>query len=274
MPRTVLLTGVPRSGTTLCCHLLNQFPETVALHEPMDLSAFHGDATAAVGEIGKFAAVTRDQALQRNRVLTKQLDGAIPTNPVTLGSDGLRQESVSPGEIAIDKPLSNDFVLVIKHNALFTALLPLLRSEFEIFAMVRNPLFVLASWQSVSFPVADGRLPMGEKFDASLTAELQGISETSLRQLAILKWFFGAYAQLDPSTVLRYEDVMTTNGAVLSRICGQDADLVELAPQLRNSGLDDEHMSRLVRLLIENPSVYSPVYSQDDVEAALEDMRS
>ena len=274
MPRTVLLTGVPRSGTTLCCHLLNQFPETVALHEPMDLSAFHGDAAAAVGEISKFAVVTRDHALQRSSVSTKQLDGAIPANPVTPGPDGSRQESVTPGEMTIDKPLSNDFVLVIKHNALFTALLPLLRLEFEIFALVRNPLFVLASWQSVSFPVADGRLPMGEKFDEFLAAELQGTSETLHRQLAILKWFFGAYAQLDPSTVLRYEDVITTNGTVLSRICGQDADLVQLAPQLRNSGLDDEVMSRLARLLIENTSVYSPVYSQDDIEAALEDMLS
>jgi len=240
----------------------------------MDLSDFRGDAVAAVGEISKFAAVTRNQALQRNSVLTKQLDGAIPANPVTLGTDGLRQESVSPGEIAVDKPLPDDFVLVIKHNALFTALLSLLRREFEIFALVRNPLFVLASWQSVSFPVADGRLPMGEKFDASLAAELHGTSETLHRQLAILKWFFGAYAQLNSTAVLRYEEVIETNGAVLSRICGQDAEPVELAPQLRNSGLDDQYMSRLARLLLENPSVYSPVYSQDDIEAALEDVLS
>jgi hypothetical protein len=31
----VVLTGLPRSGTTLVCRLLNKLPDTVALHEPL-----------------------------------------------------------------------------------------------------------------------------------------------------------------------------------------------------------------------------------------------
>ena len=39
MKRDILLTGIPRSGTTLCCSLLNRLPDVLALVEPLDMSA-------------------------------------------------------------------------------------------------------------------------------------------------------------------------------------------------------------------------------------------
>jgi hypothetical protein len=42
----VVLTGLPRSGTTLTCHLLNKLPDTVALHEPMQ-GVDYGDTVDA-----------------------------------------------------------------------------------------------------------------------------------------------------------------------------------------------------------------------------------
>lgn len=39
---TVLVTGLPRSGTTLTCELLNQVPATLALDEPMRGAALIG----------------------------------------------------------------------------------------------------------------------------------------------------------------------------------------------------------------------------------------
>ena len=35
MTNNIVLTGIPRSGTTLTCHLLNKVPNVVALFEPM-----------------------------------------------------------------------------------------------------------------------------------------------------------------------------------------------------------------------------------------------
>ena len=40
--RDVVLTGPPRSGTTLACHMLNKLPGTVALHEPIPPRRFAG----------------------------------------------------------------------------------------------------------------------------------------------------------------------------------------------------------------------------------------
>ena len=40
--RNVVLTGLPRSGTTLACHLLNKLPDTVAVLEPFEAGRFAG----------------------------------------------------------------------------------------------------------------------------------------------------------------------------------------------------------------------------------------
>ncbi|GBL04167.1 hypothetical protein KUL10_14730 [Glaciecola sp. KUL10] len=39
MPGIKLITGIPRSGTTLCCNIINQQANTIALHEPIDPSS-------------------------------------------------------------------------------------------------------------------------------------------------------------------------------------------------------------------------------------------
>ena len=41
--RTVLLTGLPRAGTTLCCHILNSCKGVLALHEPLSPDDFSSE---------------------------------------------------------------------------------------------------------------------------------------------------------------------------------------------------------------------------------------
>src|SRR4051794_7478991 len=102
----VLITGTPRSGTTLTCHLLNMLPETVSLNEPMRGSQFR--APEAVCEVvARFCTEQRASILERKRALSKQAGGVVPDNPIgtrRAGSD--RQERlVSRDEIIIDKAL-------------------------------------------------------------------------------------------------------------------------------------------------------------------------
>ena len=55
----------------------------------------------------------------------------------------------------------------------FAALLGRLSERFECFAIVRNPLATLASWNSLDwFPLKDGHSPIGEKLDVDLAAAL------------------------------------------------------------------------------------------------------
>ena len=50
-PNDVVITGLPRSGTTLTCELLNAVPNTVALDEPMDRAAWSGRPRGAVSKM-------------------------------------------------------------------------------------------------------------------------------------------------------------------------------------------------------------------------------
>ena len=64
--RNVLITGTPRSGTTLLCSLLNKLPDTVALHEPMNVWEFPNcrDAAAIADVIEGFCNETRKSLLE------------------------------------------------------------------------------------------------------------------------------------------------------------------------------------------------------------------
>ena len=50
--RYIALTGLPRSGSTLCCHLVNAAAQAVALFEPMQVHTLAADDRRhAVGQV-------------------------------------------------------------------------------------------------------------------------------------------------------------------------------------------------------------------------------
>jgi hypothetical protein len=216
---TILLTGLPRSGTTLVCALLNEFPDTVALAEPLALDR-HGDRDRAVNEIDNFIIATRDEALTANEVTSKHLDGVIPDNWVEPPTDSTRLRNVleTRGRINLGKSLSPNFRLVVKHPAEFSALADLLVDRYPLVAVVRHPLAVLAAWQTVNMPVNQGRMPMAEAFNPNLAAMLAAIPDRIQRQVALLGWLLGTYSELPPENVLRYEDLIVAPRSNLARL--------------------------------------------------------
>lgn len=227
--RNLALTGVPRSGTTLCCHLLGQATATVALFEPMEVSKLPRDREAALDAVEGFYADSRTSLLADGSAWSQEVDGRVPDNPFASRreADGQRRREARRGRIRLETPPAPGFTLAIKHNAAFTALLPELGGRFDACAIVRNPLAVLASWHSVNLPVSRGRLPAGEHFDPALARRLDSEPDTVGRQLVLLDWLFERYARCLPmARVLAYEDIVRSGGRVLAEALG-----VELAPQ-------------------------------------------
>ena len=223
--RTWLLSGIPRAGTSLCCRLADRLPNTVALSEPMDAAAFADteDANVARERIDGFVAATRRRALAEGIAPTVHVQGRLDDDMVSAGPDAaaLRRRRTERGDIRIDKPLTPDFTLLVKHNALFAALLPQLANGqtadgYACLALVRNPVAALASWRTVDLPVQRGRVPAGERFAPRLRAALAQEADVLGRQVAILNWFFEQYHRhLPPQRILRYEDVVATGGGAL-----------------------------------------------------------
>ena len=279
VPRTWLLSGVPRSGTSLCCRLAGALPDTVALSEPIRRKAFGGMETprAACARIGDFAEQARARILAERRASSVQVDGRLDDNrTASRHTDaGLRRLRGEWGDIAIDKPLSADFTLLIKHNALFAALLPRLTESFPCLALVRNPLSVLASWQTVDLPVHRGRIPAGEELDGELHRALEREPEVLRRQLIVLDWFFGRFHDhLDPENILRYEDVVESGGVALFRRLGHvNARHVELQSRNDSAFYDGDMIDTLLTALLDRTGHWTRFYGREDCERVADMIR-
>lgn len=270
---TVLLTGIPRSGSSLACRLAGELPDVVALSEPMPRTEFAGltAPAEACARIRRFAVDTRRLVEQERRAPSLHVGGRLDDNVVAGDADaGLRRRQAEQGEIRIDKPLTDGFRLVVKHNALFAALLPQLAASFACIALIRNPLVALASWQTVDLPVNRGRIPAGEQFDGGLRDALDGTSDVVARQLVILNWFFAQYGDnLPAERILRYEDLIASDGGALFRVLGQPG-----APSQPLTSRNDHAVYRgadvegLLEVLVETSGPWTRFYRRADCELA------
>ena len=269
--RTWLLSGIPRSGSSLCCRLAGQAAETVALTEPISEAMIEGfaDQADACAGIKAFARQTRTRILREGRAPALHVDGALVDDLLSDdAASGLRQARSRRGDIAIARPLSKRFTLVIKHNALFAALLPRLRRQFACLGLVRNPLAVLASWHSVDLAVRRGRVPVGERFDPGLAGALAAELNPLRRQVVILDWFFEQFAtHLPQARIIRYEDVVATGGVALYRALGVAAPPTEaLASRNANPLYSADAVAELLKALAAGRRAWAGLYSLGDCE--------
>jgi hypothetical protein len=274
--RNVVLTGMPRSGTTLACHLLNKLPNTVALLEPIEAGRFAGllpDGKAVADTMERWYRKSRRRALKEGEVVTKHVGGEIPDNPFEASRPGKepRQWLASKGRIGVGKDLDRDFFLVVKDPPMFTALLPMLARRFPTFAVVRNPLAVLASWNSVDIPARQGRVPKAELYDSELVRRLTSIEDRLGRQLGLLDWWCERFEQFLPEEhILRYEEIIGSGGKALAAIVPAAGGLDEpLSDRNTNEVYDRKDVVEIGDRLLESNGAYWRFYDRESVEELL-----
>ena len=270
--RTWLLSGVPRSGTSLCCRLAGGLSGVAALSEPIPPRAFDAARTrgAACDVVDAFADTARVGLLANGRAPSLQVDGRLDDARVAdvAGADGLRRPVGALGEIAAGRDLPAEFTLLVKHNALFAALLPELGRRYPVLALVRNPVAVLASWATVDLPVARGRIPMGERFDADLARRLEVAPDILRRRVAVLDWFFARFAAHVPrGRILRYEDVVAGGGRPLFHALGIPGAPAEPLGS-RNANVLYGGAAAALAALLAGDGAWRGFYAAADLEAA------
>ncbi len=280
--KTLLLTGVPRSGTTLTGALLNRLPDVLAISESI---VFGGLDTRpeALRTISGFVQGVREAAL-RDGIAPTKTDGDWTSDnfvgpPKTDG--GIRPRAGSVQALPIGKALSPDFLLCIKQPALFTALAEELSQQYPLAAIIRSPLAVLASWQTVDFHIQDGRMPQAERLDPDLAARLASIGDRLDRQVELIAWFLATYAKLPEKRVFRYEDLVLDPRSQLrpmieaSRPVLQAAahEIKQQAPEDRYPGLDFPELARRLQRIEPLIEDFYPGYGQTLAEA-IDDRRA
>ncbi len=217
MSNDIILTGPPRSGTTLACSLLNELPNTAALHEPMNLKMFP-DPVTALEETQHFFVRMRTSILETGTALSKVKGGSIPSNPFADDRTSERSSIVSKGTLRFEKSFSPDFKLVIKQNGHFTFLLPELSSHFPVFVLLRHPVATIASWNTIQAPVAKGNLSVLKTLNPERYHSLERMPDLIERQVALLVAMYNGYSSLESSQFLYYEDLIASRGKSLKNI--------------------------------------------------------
>jgi hypothetical protein len=257
------------------------------------------DNDAVAEGIERFYRRMRRMALRDRVAISKNIAGEIPDNPVSKTRDeqGRRQRLWHMGKIKIDKDLTRDFTLIIKNPIMFTALLPNLAERFPCYAIVRNPLSVLASGTSTrgssrrvqrleearrgernvqrnASLAAVGKPRAGQttlEFDKDISARLAAIKDPTERRLTQLSWFFERYEQeLPQENVIRYEDIIDSGGKALSVVTPAARELDEpLSSMNLNEVYDRGEMRELGERLLESEGAYWRFYSRESVEDLL-----
>jgi hypothetical protein len=269
----VLLTGPPRSGTTMTCSLLNKLPNCVALFEPlpvMELAKLK--PSRLLGTIKQFTEEQRRMILSEGKATSNSLQGRVPTNSRADPDErGERRELLDGREIEVANVTGANFSLFIKHPVFFTAALPVLTEAFDCFAVIRNPLSTLMSWQGSEFPVAEGRMPAAEAYDAQLKAALNAEKDTLQRQFRLIDYCFGRYLQYLPGRVVKYEDIVGSGGKALSILHPSGEQLAEPLESRNKFFLKrNPAASEIAKQLLDRDSPCWKFYSRAAVEGLIQ----
>lgn len=265
--RNILLAGVPRSGTTLTCHLLNKIPDFVALHEPMQPGKLAKlSSEEIVSALARFFEAQRTMIRNESRASSKSYRGAVPSNPLSDEvRDGKRIRLIDGDTIEVGNVKSSDFDLAVKHPAFFSACLPFLVNHFECFAVIRNPLAVLLSWQTAGMSVSSGKFPTAEVFDPDLKAMLSEGENVLDRQVLLLDYLFQRYAKWLPGRILRYENLVTSGGRALTLIAPMAVGLNENLSSRNTRTTSSAQTRALADALLKSSGAYWDFYSHSDV---------
>jgi hypothetical protein len=271
----LIITGIPRSGTSYLCNLLHRMSNCVILNEP-------AEAITALTDVKSPRALATFLRDRRRDILA-----GVPI-PNKLDHGRATQDTAHCNETQhyCPQPASTDFVLGIKQTLAFLSRLPMLRQmlpDARFVACVRDPLDTIASWKG-SFPhlaMADVvRQPVGNPIDPWLTAAqrqelcfIASILDPALRRAAWWRYLANLIlASRDDLILIRYEDLVTHPRRTLSRIlqgwpAGEELDPIEPSPIRRRRELLSSADHLAIRALCRAPA--SALGLNPDAEARL-----
>jgi hypothetical protein len=245
---------------------------TVALDEP-----FYRPTIAATSA-GDFPQLVEDSFRRFRQSLVENGEA-----PCTVGagglenhydgrqsSTGLRERVVSAGMLKASKPLGANFRLVVKHTMPFTGMIEELRQRYPVRVIVRNPVAILASWNTIDASYWDGLPPAyASHLCGNMPWLIKAARDRIERQVVLLDWHFEKYLPLLPDgSVIRYEDVIESGGAALERFSPAAGALsVKLSSQNANTAYDSDLIDKIKISLQRLGGVMWHFYARDEANA-------
>jgi hypothetical protein len=219
---TLVITGIPRSGTSYLCNVLHRYSNCVVVNEPAEIFPPLAESEVA-WEIARFYGQIRSDIWWKKGIANKLHAG-------TVADDTAGKHEVANYIPEVD---SYDFILGTKNTLAYLARLDALQRvmpEARIVACVRNPYDTIASWKA-TFPhlreVNLQKLPVGHPDDPCLTGwerrALKVVLDTEdLAQRRAIWWNYLAERILERGRsvmIVRYPRLVMEPEAVAEEIC-------------------------------------------------------
>ncbi|MDM8557543.1 sulfotransferase [Candidatus Parabeggiatoa sp. HSG14] len=220
----IIITGIPRSGTSYLCRLLHTIQDCVIISEPRQIFApLNNNSTH--WQVATFYQELRRDILDGKPIENKVHNGQIIEDTAVIDVRAQYLPQVS----------RQNFLLGTKNTLAYMARLPQLRQilpHAPIIACVRHPLDTIASWKT-SFPHLKHAIvtefPVGHVNDPFLTqwqrhrlAEIAAIPEDALKR-ALLWCYLAEYLLIytHQITLIRYEEIVRQPAKVLQTLLQQ-----------------------------------------------------
>jgi hypothetical protein len=249
--KNLIVTGVPRAGTTLTAALLDSLSDTVCINEPKWQGKWSREAPDRASYVARLArdfADVRETLLAGGSVMARvRPDGEAVTNYFDETSDSRKRLEIQLAPMA--RPgLAPDFLLAMKHNAHYACVLPELArlEEFRVLSIIRDPVATLASWASIDLPVSKASMPAAEPFWPEIKSVRQATDDLLTAQARLLELIFARFHALrDRIAIVRLEDVIA-DPQLFSRLLGRDqVRPVNIAPSKIPSSLQEKDRARI-----------------------------
>jgi hypothetical protein len=212
-----LITGIPRSGTTLTAALVDCLEDSLCLNEP---PRYYTWAARSRDKADFIARCLADLEHMRATLVNggtvidrREPDGSAPHN--YFGDDGGRRafEFRAVGRTGSGGRL----LLAVKHNEPFTAVLPELCTVngVRVITIVRHPIPTILSWQFRRIALTSGNLSPGYRFwpeALAIREESKSVCETQVRIFELYCKRYWDYRNHAP--VIQYENLIASPSVI------------------------------------------------------------
>jgi hypothetical protein len=255
-----LITGIPRSGTSLLCRLLDGLPGHAVINEPAEIFAALEHEPRPWG----MPILHREwrRRIQAGEAIDNKVVAGRVVDDTAVVDERVPHVSAVPGE---------DFVLWTKNTLAYAARLAHLADvmpEAAIVACVRHPFDAIASWLETFPHLRDAdvdRFSIGGTADPLLSdpqrrdlAAISGCTEPPLRRALLWRHLAGLLlTRRRDLHVVRYEDLAADPGSELTRFLGptfshltHDA-IPPLVPRSRRAALSAADVEAIADVCVE-----------------------
>ncbi len=217
----ILITGIPRSGTSYLCNLLHRYSNCVVVNEPVELLVVLAQEVVPWSIPRLYRKLRSD--ISAGRPISNKLQQGVVTHDTLLSAE------TSDYIPAID---AEDFVLGTKNTIAYLTRFEGIRRvmpDVRVIVCIRDPFDTIASWKT-SFPhlrdVDISGLPVGNEREPWLTVAqrqaLEQIIDTDdLAQRRARRWHYFAERILDQGntvTLVRYDEMVINPEHALTKI--------------------------------------------------------